>query len=83
MKKLLIITSLFILLSFAAEKTYTVHYTLPQWEAKLVVLENAKQLLMKSDLQAKIVLPIVDSLSLMQSDIRNQVVPQLDTTKKK
>lgn len=84
MKKLITALSIIILLSFAAEKTYTVTYTVNEWQSKLQLLEYTKNAIKQSDLPTKISLPLMDSLTLFQNQITQQVSRQLqDTTKKK
>ena len=84
MRKTLLALSIIILLSFAAEKTYTVTYTVYEWQSKLQLLEYTKNAIKQSDLPTKISLPLIDSLTLFQNQINQQVSKQLsDTTKKK
>lgn len=89
MKQLFIISALAIILlvvGFSEEKKYKVEFTQPEWEARYNWIEVAKVQLRKSDLPAKDVLFISDSLlGRFQSELANQLRPQFiaDTVKKK
>lgn len=80
----LLFPTLLLSLAFVVEKNYSVSYSVNNWDSKLRNIEMAKQALLQSDLPTKTVIPIIDSLSVFQQDIRTQVTQQLkDTTKTK
>lgn len=83
MKKIILTTSLIFALSFTAEKEYKVVYDLPNWESKLQLIERAKQAIKESDFPIKFALPLIDSLTSFQNEIKTQVLKQIDTTKAK
>jgi hypothetical protein len=59
------------------EKKYQVSLTNPQWGRAINHIENAKTYLINSDMPARDVKAITDSLSTFQDEIRKQVIPQL------
>ena len=83
MKKVIALFVIGIIISFTPEKEYSVKYTIPQWESKLQLVGQAVNAIKNSDLPTKYSLPLMDSLLAFQNEIKNQIVPQLDTTKKK
>jgi hypothetical protein len=89
MKQLFIISALAIILlvvGFSEEKKYKVEFTQPEWEARYNWIEVAKSQLKASNLPAKDVLFISDSLlGRFQGELANQLRPQFlaDTAKKK
>jgi hypothetical protein len=89
MKQLFIISALAIILlvvGFSEEKKYKVEFTQPEWEARYNWIEVAKSQLKASNLPAKDVLFISDSLlGKFQGELAAQLRPQFlaDTTKKK
>ena len=84
MKKTLLVLVGIIALSFVAEREYVVKYNFANWESKVNNLISASKLLKQSDLPAKQVNPLADSLAKFAQEIVNQVNPQMaDTTSKK
>lgn len=84
MKKTLLVLAGIIGLSFVAEREYVVKYELNSWASKVNTLQVAAQALKQSDLPAKQVNPVADSLTKFAQEIVNQVNPQVaDTTSKK
>ena len=84
MKKTLLVLAGIIALSFVAEREYVVKYELNSWASKVNTLQVAAQALKQSDLPAKQVNPVADSLTKFAQEIINQVNPQVaDTTSKK
>ncbi len=92
MKKTLIIIALLSIGLFSykswEEKKYSVSFTQQQWQTRYNWIEIAKQQLKKSDLPAKDVLFVTDSLlGKFQQDLATQLEPQftqaIDSTKKK
>lgn len=87
MKKTIIPLTLILLLSifaYTVEKDYSVHFTVPQWEAKLQLIETTKKAIQQSNLPVNFANPLTDSLSLFQNELKSQLIKQLqDTTKKK
>lgn len=84
MKKTLLVFVGIIALSFVVEKEYVVKYELNSWASKVNTLQVAAQALKQSDLPAKQVNPVADSLTKFAQEIINQVNPQVaDTTSKK
>ena len=84
MKKTLLVLAGIIALSFVAEKEYVVKYNFDNWESRVNNLILASKLLKQSDLPAKQVNPVADSLTKFAQEIVNQVNPQMaDTTSKK
>ena len=91
MKFILFVVIVSSLLAFGViseEKKYTVSFSRPDWEARYNWIEIAKAQLKKSDLPAKDVLFISDSLlGKFQNELALQLQPQFlaaqDTVKKK
>ena len=84
MKKTLLVLAGIIALSFVAEREYVVKYELNSWASKVNTLQVAAQALKQSDLPAKQVNPVADSVTKFAQEIINQVNPQVvDTTSKK
>ena len=84
MKKTLLVLAGIIALSFVAEREYVVKYNFDNWESRVNNLVLASKLLRQSDLPAKQVNPVADSLTKFAQEIINQVNPQVvDTTSKK
>lgn len=84
MKKTLLVLAGIIALSFVAEREYVVKYELNSWASKVNTLQVAAQALKQSELPAKQVNPVADSLTKFAQEIINQVNPQVaDTTSKK
>lgn len=86
MKKLIpyLLLAIIITFAFTSEKEYSVKYTIPQWEAKLQLIETTKKAIQQSNLPVNFANPLTDSLSLFQNELKSQLIKQLnDTTKKK
>lgn len=91
MKKTILLLLTVTLLSFiptqnknTEEKKYTVSLTLNEWQSNSNTLAAAIAVIKESDLQAKIALPLIDSLFKLQQTLIIQINKQLsDTTKKK
>jgi hypothetical protein len=84
MKKTILVFVGIIALSFVVEKEYVVKYELNSWASKVNTLQVAAQALKQSDLPAKQVNPVADSLTKFAQEIINQVNPQVvDTTENK
>ena len=85
MNKIIIFLAL-VFLSFKAndsDKKLSVTLSVNDWQSDIDILEIAKNALKQSDLPAKNVLPLVDSITKIQNEFIGQLKPQIDTTKKK
>ncbi len=80
MKKTLLVFAVIIGLSFVAEKQYVVKYEVKDWATKVQVLQAASAALKQSDLPAKSVNPLADSLTKFANEIVSQVNVQLNDT---
>jgi len=84
MKKLLPLLLLIPFFAFVDLKPLTVKLTLEQWQKHLNGMQYINNVLINSDLPSRQVKYIQDSVIVpLQTDIINQVRPQIDTTKKK
>lgn len=77
MKRIILIGVLF--LAFIPEKQFTVTLSQKEWVNTVNTLELTKQILKKSDLPVKVVLPLIDSLTVIQNRFITQIT---DSTKK-
>ena len=82
MKKIIAVLGI-ALLTLPPEKKYSVSLSFPAWSDRYQMIEFTKNVLKSSDAPAKIVLPLLDSLSKFQNEINDQIRVQVDTTKKK
>jgi len=81
----LLLVGAFVLLGFIeyveADKKYGVYLTDPQWGIRIEQIEAAKAYLSSSDFPPRLILPLIDSLTSFQNEIRKQVIPQLPKTR--
>lgn len=83
MKQAIIFVGL-ILLAFTPEKKYSVNLSVNQWQQDINIIEYTKGVLKGSDAPAKIILPLIDSLTKIQNEFVTQLKVQIaDSTKKK
>ncbi len=80
MKKTLLVFAVIIGLSFVAEKQYVVKHDFNGWVTKVNVLRESAAQLRKSDLPARVVNPLADSLIKFSDEIVSQVNVQLNDT---
>ena len=84
MKKTILILLVICLVSFTAERTFTIRFTESQINKHWQKLDIIKQLIDKSDLPHQTVSFVIKSTDSLQMDILPQVQAQLaDTLKKK
>lgn len=84
-KKSLAILGIIGMLSFTTfeEKKLKVELPIKEWEKGIGAIELAKNAIKQSDLPAKVALVIVDSLSVFEGKLIEQLNKQIDTTSKK
>lgn len=79
MKKALFALVLVTAFSFTTneEKSFSVKFTVNDWQSKLNLLEYTKNVLKNSSIPANVALPLSDSISKFQNEIVAQIQPQL------
>lgn len=86
MKKILLLTTLFVVFAFTTQKQerlLKVELTLKQWDNEFVKMQNVRNYIDQSNLPHIDVKNITSTIDSFLNLLRGQLLPQVDTVKKK